>query len=105
MSGNCVKCGVYRLSLHSDHVLPRWQGGHDGPENRQWLCANCHEDKTRAELQSAEYKAFARGRKKPRIPSYFDALNETARTVATRPPYETSLFERQRRRGPNRIGH
>ena len=50
-SGNCQRCGTPRRSLHRDHILPRWKGGGDEPANIQWLCANCHEDKTRDDLK------------------------------------------------------
>jgi hypothetical protein len=33
--------------LHRDHIVPRRKGGGDEPANIQYLCANCHEDKTR----------------------------------------------------------
>jgi 5-methylcytosine-specific restriction enzyme A len=49
-SGPCQSCGTIRRSLHRDHIVPRWKGGTDDPENIQWLCANCHEDKTRYDL-------------------------------------------------------
>lgn len=50
VSGNCVACGVWRKSLHRDHIIPRGLGGADDPENIQLLCANCHEDKTRDDI-------------------------------------------------------
>ena len=50
ISGNCVKCGTWRYSLHRDHVIPKFKGGADDPSNIQLLCANCHEDKTREDL-------------------------------------------------------
>jgi hypothetical protein len=50
-SGHCIHCGTYRVSLHQDHVVPKCKGGSDEPDNIQWLCANCHEDKTRIDLQ------------------------------------------------------
>lgn len=50
VSGECVKCGTYRKSLHHDHIVPRFLGGTDDPDNIQMLCANCHEDKTRVDL-------------------------------------------------------
>jgi len=46
ISGNCVKCGTYRVSLHRDHIVPKSLGGSDEPDNIQLLCANCHQDKT-----------------------------------------------------------
>lgn len=50
-SGNCPKCGAWRQSLHRDHIMPRWKGGTDEPSNIQFLCANCHEDKTREDMK------------------------------------------------------
>lgn len=49
-SGPCQKCGTVRRSLHREHIVPRWKGGSDEPDNIQWLCANCHEDKTREDM-------------------------------------------------------
>ncbi len=49
-SGDCVKCGIFRKSLHRDHVVPKCKGGTDDESNIQWLCANCHEDKTREDF-------------------------------------------------------
>lgn len=46
-SGPCQSCGTHRKSLHREHIVPRWKGGTEDPENIQWFCANCHEDKTR----------------------------------------------------------
>ena len=48
-SGNCIKCGIWREFLQQDHIIPLAQGGNDTRDNIQLLCANCHEDKTRAE--------------------------------------------------------
>lgn len=50
-SGNCIKCQTWRRSLHRDHILPRWKGGGDESENIQYLCANCHEDKTAEDMK------------------------------------------------------
>lgn len=55
-SGNCVKCGIWRRSLHRDHIVPKYKGGLDDASNIQMLCANCHEDKTAEDL---------RGRRQP----------------------------------------
>ena len=44
--GNCELCGTYRKVLHRDHIKPRFLGGTDDASNIQYLCANCHEDKT-----------------------------------------------------------
>ncbi len=78
MSGNCEKCGTYREALHHDHKVPRWAGGGDESENRQRLCANCHEDKSRAEMRTPEFKAHMR-RPKPRALSHERLRSLTAR--------------------------
>lgn len=49
-SGNCIKCGVWRRSLHRDHIVPKVKGGSDLPENIQHLCGNCHLEKTRVDV-------------------------------------------------------
>ena len=54
-SGHCVKCGTFRISLHRDHIIPRWKGGSDDPVNIQLLCANCHEDKTREDMRGRQH--------------------------------------------------
>jgi len=56
-AGHCVKCGIYRDSLHCDHIIPKVLGGSGESANIQHLCANCHQDKTR-EDQSAVTKAL-----------------------------------------------
>lgn len=57
----CPKCGAMRPRLQRDHIVPRWKGGADDPGNIQYLCANCHEDKTIEDLRdwklSPEHKA------------------------------------------------
>ena len=48
--GKCKKCGTFRKSLHRDHIKPKMLVGSDKPSNIQYLCANCHEDKSVAQL-------------------------------------------------------
>jgi 5-methylcytosine-specific restriction endonuclease McrA len=50
-SGNCSKCGAWRQSLHREHIIPKFKGGSEDPSNIQYICANCHEDKTREDLR------------------------------------------------------
>ena len=50
IEGNCSKCGVWRFSLHQDHILAKRRGGSDDSSNIQLLCANCHQDKTRIDM-------------------------------------------------------
>lgn len=45
-NGPCQKCGTWRARLQRDHIIPKFEGGSDDPSNFQYLCANCHEDKT-----------------------------------------------------------
>lgn len=51
--GCCQKCGTRRNHLQKDHVIPKSRGGSDDVDNIQYLCANCHEDKTRSEKHHA----------------------------------------------------
>lgn len=57
-AGNCLVCGIFRGRLHKDHIIPSWRGGSNTPENWQYICANCHQDKTVAEIQSPEYRDY-----------------------------------------------
>jgi hypothetical protein len=54
-SGHCVKCGVFRECLHRDHIVPKWQDGTEDDSNIQYLCANCHENKSIAEVRTPEF--------------------------------------------------
>ena len=58
-SGNCALCGIWRKVLCRDRIIPKREGGTYEPSNVQWICANCHQDKSALE-QSAAHK----GRKK-----------------------------------------
>ena len=84
-SGNCPKCGTWRYSLHWDHIVPRFKGGVDTPDNIQLLCANCHEDKTRLDFKGAEFlkenlkKAQAATRGVKRNQAFRDACSKTLR--------------------------
>lgn len=55
VAGNCLKCGVYRWTLHKDHIVPKWKGGTDDDSNIQRICANCHEDKSREDIKGHQF--------------------------------------------------
>ena len=65
--GCCIKCGVFREALHRDHIIPKWNGGLDEETNVQYLCANCHEDKTILESRTQGYREFRRGQTLGRV--------------------------------------
>lgn len=56
-SGPCKLCGIWRYSLHRDHILALCNGGTEDEDNIQWICANCHEDKTRFDLTGRKFSA------------------------------------------------
>lgn len=49
--GFCEQCGTHRPSLHRDHIIPVALGGQDIESNIQYLCANCHQDKTAVDIK------------------------------------------------------
>ncbi len=53
--GWCGLCWTLRRSLHRDHIVPRSKGGGEEDSNIQYICANCHEDKTREDLKGRKY--------------------------------------------------
>ena len=61
-SGNCPLCGTYRQRLQCDRIIPGFKGGQYTTENIQYICANCHEDKSRKEAGEASRKTWL-GRK------------------------------------------
>ena len=57
----CVLCkakGRIRLATALDHIQALTNGGTDTPDNRQGLCSECHEDKTRQDLGQRERVKF-----------------------------------------------
>jgi 5-methylcytosine-specific restriction protein A len=43
----CERKGRVSLAMELDHIVPLHKGGQDIPSNRQGLCSECHEEKTR----------------------------------------------------------
>jgi hypothetical protein len=103
-SGECVKCGTWRQSLHTDHIVPKWQGGADTPDNYQYLCANCHEDKTWAERASEEYRQFVSAQVTARMLSQ-DArqrISEAVKAANKRRVWTPEMRQRCSRKGVKR---
>ena len=46
----CMAAGRIRPATDLDHIVPIFKGGTDDDENLQGLCAECHAEKTRADL-------------------------------------------------------
>ncbi len=51
LTGNCPLCGIWRNRLVIDHIIPRHKGGTHERSNLQFICANCHQDKTEVEMR------------------------------------------------------
>lgn len=78
MTGNCALCGTRRRTLHRDHIHPRWKAKRDGwtesaiedPSNIQFICEDCHHDKTREDGRppqtEKQFTAFAKTWMAPR---------------------------------------
>lgn len=45
----CRKCGRVTAQGEADHKTPLHLGGGDNDENKQWLCVDCHAEKTKQE--------------------------------------------------------
>ena len=61
----CAQCGAEptgRDGLELDHIVPVAEGGTDGLENLQWLCASCHVEKSRREAARGISRRVARRR-------------------------------------------
>jgi 5-methylcytosine-specific restriction protein A len=62
----CAQCGaepmVGHAGLELDHIVPVAEGGTDGLNNLQWLCASCHAEKSRRETARGVQRRAARRR-------------------------------------------
>lgn len=62
----CAYCGAEpvtgRGGLELDHIIPVAEGGTDGLDNLQWLCASCHAEKSRRESARGISRRVARRR-------------------------------------------
>lgn len=61
----CAQCGAEpagRDGLELDHIVPVAEGGADGLDNLQWLCASCHAEKSRREAARGVSRRVARRR-------------------------------------------
>ncbi|MBK9427248.1 MAG: HNH endonuclease [Gammaproteobacteria bacterium] len=50
MCVSCAALGFAREAREVDHIVPLFRGGTDDPSNLQPLCAQCHADKSRADI-------------------------------------------------------
>lgn len=92
LSGNCAKCKVFRESLHRDHITPKWKGGLDDAENIQFICANCHQDKTNEESRTTEFKEMIKNKNlgQKRSQESIEKMKEAAKKRIT-PEYREKL--------------
>lgn len=44
IQGICEICKEWK-ELDPDHIVSRGRGGNNNPENIQWICRDCHEEK------------------------------------------------------------
>lgn len=57
----CIECKKHkrvRASTQVDHIVPLYIGGEESDDNRQGLCDQCHEKKTRIDLGHRQRVAF-----------------------------------------------
>ena len=103
-SGHCVKCRCWRKHLHRDHIVPKWKGGSDTPDNWQWLCANCHEDKTYEERATPEYKTMQSALFKARAtPEFRKKISEAVKAANAKRQWTPEMRARCARPGVKRI--
>ena len=55
----CQGCGT-EGSLQLDHIVPVTEGGADTLENLQWLCPECHRQKTLVEIRRGQARRASR---------------------------------------------
>lgn len=53
---SCVRCGETGLHLDKDHIVPLYQGGSDGIDNLQPLCARCNAGKGSDSFNWAKFR-------------------------------------------------
>ena len=57
----CAHCGTDEGALQLDHIHNAAEHGTNTIDNAQWLCAPCHDTKTRAEAARGRSRRAARG--------------------------------------------
>lgn len=70
--GMCQSCE--RLGRVVDHIVPLWAGGSDDESNKQLLCYECHDTKTKLEATQRAGGGSNFGQAVPghRVPSHAD---------------------------------
>lgn len=54
--GRCVRCGRHGHNPEKDHIVPLYQGGSDGIDNIQPVCARCNASKGPEDVNWADYR-------------------------------------------------
>ena len=54
----CLRKGTVREWTQLDHITPLCRGGKDAPSNRQGLCDECHDAKTRTDMGYRQPQRF-----------------------------------------------
>lgn len=55
----CPCCGCRHPLLQKDHIVPKGEGGTDGPDNIWYICPNCHSIKTADDIGRASSKFWS----------------------------------------------
>jgi 5-methylcytosine-specific restriction endonuclease McrA len=72
-SGNCELCGVFRKHLDRDHIIPRWKGGGEEKENIQFICQNCHKDKSCEDARGCKFSEESRAKMRASSRKFWDS--------------------------------
>ena len=81
-SGFCVRCGIYRDRLQRDRIVPGFLGGKYTASNIQFLCPNCHEEKTFNESSDLRARASVRMQRGGSVRAKITAALRTPETRA-----------------------
>jgi len=72
----CLRCGRQGYHLDKDHIVPVYQGGSDGIENIQPLCAWCNAGKG---PDATNWVAIRREEREAGVPHHFEPMKQAKR--------------------------